>query len=98
MSEPDQPRQLDRGITHDNAEHRKLAQTAEYRLAELENLYQAAPIGLAFVDTELRFVRINGSLAALHGLPAVDHIGRSLAEVLPLAVVERVEPLYRQVI
>jgi hypothetical protein len=28
---------------------------------------EGAPVGLAFVDTELRFVRINAALAAING-------------------------------
>jgi PAS domain S-box-containing protein len=51
-------------------------------LAFLNSLY-AAPVGLGFWDTDLRFVRINQTLAAISGLPPEEHIGRTLAEVLP---------------
>lgn len=53
------------------------------QLAEIETIYQSAPIGLNVLDTELRFVRINQRLAEMNGLPIEAHIGRTVREVLP---------------
>jgi PAS domain S-box-containing protein len=39
-----------------------------------------APVGIALFDERLRFVRVNRALAELHGLPAAEHFGRTLAE------------------
>lgn len=65
-------------------------------LALLDTVFSGAPIGLAFVDRALRFVRINTELATLNGRSSEDHIGRTLAEVLgPRAAL--VEPLFRRV-
>lgn len=50
---------------------------------ELTAIYDSAPIGLAVLDTGLRFVRINQRLAEINGLPAEEHIGRTVAEVIP---------------
>jgi PAS domain S-box-containing protein len=50
---------------------------------ELEAIYRDANVGLALFDTELRFVRINASLAAMNGLPVSDHIGRHISDVVP---------------
>ncbi|MGH7788845.1 MAG: sensor histidine kinase [Candidatus Binatia bacterium] len=66
------------------------------RLAELELLYRTAPVGLALVDSDLRFVRINDRLAAINGRSADAHIGVALSEVLP-DLWPQVEPLYRRV-
>ena len=41
------------------------------------------PIGLCFLDTELRFVRVNERIAQIDGLSAEAHIGRRLSEVVP---------------
>src|SRR5688500_106174 len=49
----------------------------------LDALFEAADIGLGLVDTELRYVRVNDALAAINGLPAADHEGRLVAEVIP---------------
>lgn len=62
---------------------RQSEETARQRLAELEAIYDTAPIGLCVLDRELRWVRINERLAEINGFPAADHIGRSLCELLP---------------
>jgi PAS domain S-box-containing protein len=68
------------------------------RIAELAALYETAPVGLAFLDTDLRYVRVNETLAEMSGVPAAQVIGRSLREVLPAALADRVELLYRSVL
>ncbi|NHC34734.1 PAS domain S-box protein [Scytonema millei] len=67
------------------------------QLIELESIYTTAPIGLCFVDSGLRFVRINRYLADINGLPISAHIGRTLREILPEQA-DELEPLYRQAI
>lgn len=60
---------------------------AEARLvlqfAELEHLYDHAPVGLCMVDRDLRFVRINARLAQINGVPPEEHLGRSVEEIVP---------------
>jgi len=75
-------------------EHRQ--QLAE-RLAEVELLYDTAPVGLALVDTNLRYVRINHRLAATNGRPAAAHLGQLVRDVVP-AFAQQLEPLLRKVI
>jgi PAS domain S-box-containing protein len=43
----------------------------------------ASPAGLAFLDRNGRFIRVNRRFAALDGLPAEAHVGRCLRDVLP---------------
>jgi PAS domain S-box-containing protein len=50
---------------------------------QLDQLFFTAPIGFCLVDLELRFVRVNQRFAARTGLPAAEHAGLSLAEVIP---------------
>jgi serine phosphatase RsbU (regulator of sigma subunit)/PAS domain-containing protein len=57
------------------AELRKLG---ERRLAELDAVFREAPLGLAFVDRELRFLRVNEALAGMNDRPAADHLGREI--------------------
>jgi PAS domain S-box-containing protein len=52
-------------------------------LALLDALFAEAPVGLAFFDLELRYVRVNERLAEINGVPAADHIGRTVDDVLP---------------
>ncbi len=63
----------------------------------LSAFFTGAPAGLAILDSDLRFVRINDRLAELHLLPVEDHLGRPLGDVLPgLSAI--VEPILRQVL
>ncbi|MGB3788827.1 MAG: ATP-binding protein [Phormidesmis sp.] len=52
-------------------------------LAEIESIYQSAPVGLNVLDPDLRFVRINQRLAEMNGFSIEEHIGRTVAELLP---------------
>ncbi|MEY2977014.1 MAG: PAS domain S-box protein [Prochlorotrichaceae cyanobacterium] len=58
-------------------------QQIQRQLAEIEAIYQSAPIGLNVLDRNLRFVRINERLAEINGLSVEEHLGRSVREVLP---------------
>ena len=66
------------------------------QLAEVNALYESAPIGLAFFDREYRYMRINDELAAINGVPAQAHIGRTIREILPRNA-PSVEPLIDKV-
>ncbi len=61
------------------------------------HLYRGAPIGLCYLDTDLRYVQINDWLAAINGLPAGEHLGRTIFEILPDAAA-RLERQFRHVI
>ncbi len=49
------------------------------RLAQLQAIYDGAPVGLCFVDRNLRYISINQRLAEINGAPVVNH----LAEACP---------------
>jgi PAS domain S-box-containing protein len=51
--------------------------------AVLDTFFDSAPVGLAFLDRDLRFRRVNPALARLNGVPAEAHIGRTVRDVLP---------------
>ena len=55
----------------------------QQQLAEIEIIYQSAPIGLNVLDRELRFVRVNERLAEINGLSVEAHLGRTVQELLP---------------
>jgi PAS domain S-box-containing protein len=46
-------------------------------------LLETAPVGLAVLDQDLRFLYVNPALAAITGLTPALHLGRRAAEVLP---------------
>jgi PAS domain S-box-containing protein len=49
---------------------------------EAERVYAAAPVGLCYFDTELRFLYINEWLANINGLSAKAHLGKKIEDVL----------------
>ena len=65
------------------AREQALRARADESLSLLDALFATAPVGLAYWDRQLRYVRINDSLAAINGVPAQEHIGRTVEEVLP---------------
>lgn len=65
-------------------------------LALLDTFLTTAPVGMAFLDTEFRYIRINKMLAELNNLPVDAHLGRPIAEVLP-NLWPKVEPYLRHV-
>ncbi|MDA0169481.1 SpoIIE family protein phosphatase [Solirubrobacter taibaiensis] len=50
--------------------------------AELQALYAALPVGVAFMSPDLRYQRVNDTLARLNGLPVSAHVGASLEDVV----------------
>lgn len=71
---------------------------ANERFAQIEALYRHAPVGLAFVDKELRFRNINDRLAEIDGLPRAKHFGRTVKEVLSRPLAETVDGDLRRVL
>ncbi|QIL02966.1 PAS domain-containing protein [Sphingomonas sinipercae] len=55
---------------------------AASRLAELNSLYESAPIGLAFFSRDYRYLRINQELAGINGIAAEAHIGRTIRDIV----------------
>lgn len=70
---------------------------AERTTVLLDTVLRTAPVGLAFVGPELRFVRVNEVLAELSGLSIDQHLGRTVREVLP-GLAAQLEPLLLQVL
>jgi PAS domain S-box-containing protein len=66
--------------------------------ALLDALFASAPIGIAYLDRDLRFVRLNRLLADMNGLPVEAHLGRTPRDVLPGVPVDEVEAAFRRVL
>ena len=84
------------------AEVRRLRRHATERVArqaaELTSLYATAPVGLFFLDAELRFVRVNREMEEMNGFSAEQHVGRTVRELLTPEVTNVIEPMLRQVL
>ncbi|MBW4615576.1 MAG: PAS domain S-box protein [Desmonostoc vinosum HA7617-LM4] len=78
--------------------HQELQQAVQQKdesLALLNAWLASSPVGLAFLDTELRYIHINEALAATNGVPQSQHIDRTFKEVLPAWAAE-IEPIFEQ--
>ena len=79
-----------------NITEKKLAEKELRReRALLDTFLATAPVGMGFWDREFRYLRINEALASINGIAPEDHIGHTVAEVLP-ELWPTVEPFYRQ--
>jgi PAS domain S-box-containing protein len=69
--------------------HNAVAQRDESRRASeaahatLKSLLEVAPVGIALLDPQMRYTMVNKALAEMNGIPIHEHLGRSVAEVLP---------------
>ena len=70
---------------------------ATERLAHLRTIYDSAPVGLCFLDCELRYVSINNALAELTGRSPEFFIGKTVREAAP-ELADSLEVHYRRVI
>ncbi|MFG3197144.1 SpoIIE family protein phosphatase [Streptomyces sp. NPDC048208] len=82
------------GLAADQSTVRRL----EHDVALSERMVHQSPIGLAVLDTGLRFVSVNPALERLSGVPAERHEGRMLREVLPLLDADVIEEALREVL
>jgi PAS domain S-box-containing protein len=71
---------LDRARLYEQQE--ALRERAEHTAALLDTMFSSVPIGLAFVDWNLRFVHVNAAWGRLYGTPAATFLGRTATEVL----------------
>ncbi|GAU70435.1 putative protein kinase/phosphatase [Streptomyces sp. NBRC 110611] len=82
------------GIATDQAVLRRV----ERDLALSVRLVAQSPIGLAVLDTGLRYVMVNPALERINGLPADRHIGRHVREALSFLDTETIVSRMREVL
>ncbi|MFF9502346.1 SpoIIE family protein phosphatase [Streptomyces sp. NPDC014656] len=70
----------------------------EARLALSDRLVFQAPIGVAFLDADLRYSMVNPALERINGVSAADHIGRRPRDVHPFDGIDTIESALRQVL
>lgn len=76
---------------------RRNARILREQYSELETLYDSTPVGLSLMDTELRWLRINRTLAEINGFPVEAHIGKKQEDLIP-GVGEQVAIAMRKVL
>jgi PAS domain S-box-containing protein len=62
----------------------------------LQLIYDTAPIGLAFLSPDCRYLEINQRLTEICGISVEDHLGRSVRDCVP-ALADAVEAIVRSI-
>ncbi|MGR4927577.1 PAS domain-containing protein [Bradyrhizobium sp. CAR08] len=62
----------------------------------LQLIYDSAPIGLAFLSPDCRYVHINQRLTEICGISVAGHLGRTVRECVP-ALADAVEGIVRSI-
>ncbi|MFE6360661.1 SpoIIE family protein phosphatase [Streptomyces sp. NPDC057806] len=82
------------GLAADQSTVRRL----ERDVALSTRMVAQSPTGLAVLDTDLRFVSVNPALERINGIPAEEHLGRTVPEVLPDLDTDALESAVRRVL
>ncbi|MCP3136193.1 PAS domain-containing sensor histidine kinase [Pyxidicoccus xibeiensis] len=70
------------GIVEDISERRQVEEERDQSLAQLATLFRTTPVGLGYLDKDLRYQRVNDMLAEINGATPEAHLGRRPSEVL----------------
>ena len=64
--------------------------------AQLDEYFSSSPTGMAIVNPELEFLKVNQRLADLDGVLIQEHPGRTIRDIMP-HLAPLLEPVFRQV-
>ena len=65
------------------------------RLVQLQAIYEGAPVGLCFLDRNLRFVSQNRLLSEMSATPLGPRLGKKVSEIAPMAYLQ-LEPFLKR--
>jgi PAS domain S-box-containing protein len=74
----------------------ELKQQNQWLSSQFNAFFDVAPVGLAIVDQQLRYIRANQQLARGDGFPLTNYEGQTIREAIP-PLADMIEPLYRHV-
>src|SRR6185436_10865921 len=66
-------------------------------VALLDAALGCSPVGFAFFDSDLRFLRVNSAIAAVNGRSPEEHVGLSLRDIHPW-LARDIEPVLKEVL
>ncbi len=85
-----------RGILQDITERKRVEKALQESEVRLDSFFNEAPVGLAILDSEYRYVKVNGMLAQMNGASANAHIGERPSEIMIPEKAELIEGLLRR--
>ncbi|MEG3840005.1 PAS domain S-box protein [Microcoleus sp. herbarium14] len=86
------------GCIRDISDRKALEKELAQRQARFDAFFSDSPTGLCILDSQLRYVQINQSLAQMNGRLAAEHIGKTVCEIVPPEVAAILESLYQQIL
>jgi two-component system, cell cycle sensor histidine kinase and response regulator CckA len=96
ISADEDGRALVHGYLTDMTREKELERQLASERAQADAFFRDSAVGLGITDAEGRYVRVNQTLARMNGVPAGEHIGRTLREIAP-AFADQVTPLLEEV-
>src|SRR3954468_13780113 len=84
------------GVARDIDRERAAHAAGDEMRALVDAVYATAPVGLAFVDEDMRYVRINEAMAAISRQSVEEHLGTKISKVLPAPLGAIVESRVRE--
>ncbi|MBV9997682.1 MAG: PAS domain S-box protein [Verrucomicrobia bacterium] len=84
-------------LTAEVAEHRQAEEAMREGEAQLDAYFDASPVAISLVDPELRYIKVNRRLAAMSGLPAHEHAGKRMLDVVPARLVPMLKAILERV-
>jgi PAS domain S-box-containing protein len=84
-------------VIRDITASRNAEERARESTALVEGVFRTVPVGLAFWDVDLRYVRVNEALEQMYGVDASHLLGRTLFELRP-EYVSDLTPVIQQVL
>ena len=88
---------LVRKLEEKNVELKRQAEELRATREQLKSFFSAATAGLCILDSQLRYVQVNDTLATFNGLPAKDHLGKTIHEVIPQPS-PKLEKIFRKIL
>ncbi|MCP6760459.1 MAG: response regulator [Fischerella sp. CENA71] len=85
------------GIGSDISDRKALEQELAQKQQLLDAFITSAPVGITLLDSQLRYIVINEVLAEINGLPAVEHIGKTVWEIVP-DLAPQVEQIFQHIL
>jgi two-component system cell cycle sensor histidine kinase/response regulator CckA len=86
-----------RGAVQDITDRKRAEQALRESKQQLDAFFTESPAGLAIVDDQLVYRKINKTLATLNGSTVEEHTGKTASQIMPkLAPI--IEPMFQKVI
>jgi PAS domain S-box-containing protein len=84
------------GIAEDVTEQRLAERALKESEEQLNAFFNSSLVGMTIIDRDYRYLKVNGPLAEMNGLPIAEHAGKSVKEIIP-NLAFTIEPLLKAV-